>query len=59
MSMAANRDVQRMLERQGLAFLKGPFGENIENSRPPSYMEAGYFQYLIPRFYTARAILST
>ena len=30
------RDVQRMLERQGMTFLKGPFGENIENSRPPS-----------------------
>ena len=25
-----------MLERQGLTFLKRPFGEDIENSRPPS-----------------------
>ena len=26
------RDVQRMLERQGLTFLKGPFGEYPEHS---------------------------
>ena len=67
-----DRDRQRMLERQGLKLLKGPFGENIENSRPPS----SHFRDLIPHwtkhekvntgdvaysmdFYTERAILST
>jgi hypothetical protein len=38
-----SRDVQRMLERQGLTFLKGPFGGNIENS-----LEVGYFQCFMP-----------
>ena len=51
------RDVQRMLERQGLTFLKGPFGENLENNDIQAHNAPRWRNGM--DFYTERAILST